>query len=92
ERGAHVRVHDPISIANTQKLYPDLPVDYCDTPECLAIGCDALVVVTDWQDYKHLPLTEMRARMRGDFLLDARNLLNPGEVRAHGFTYASIGR
>jgi UDPglucose 6-dehydrogenase len=50
------------------------------------------VVVTDWQEYKHLPLEQMKARMRGKLLLDARNLLNPHEVREHGLTYLGIGR
>ena len=92
ERGAVVRVHDPIAMESAREQYPDLPAEYCENPECLAIGCDALVIVTDWQDYKHLPLDAMRERMRGNLILDARNLLNPADVQAHGFTYQGIGR
>ena len=92
ERGAVIRVHDPIAMESAQRLYPDLPVEYCEDADCVALGCDALVVVTDWQEYKQLPLDKMKERMRGDLLLDARNLLNGAEAEKHGFTYAGIGR
>jgi UDPglucose 6-dehydrogenase len=92
ERGAVIRVHDPIAMPRAREQHPDLPVEYCEDPLCLALGCDALVVVTDWQEYKHLPLADMKARMRGNLLLDARNLLNAQEVTRHGLTYAAIGR
>lgn len=92
ERGAVIRVHDPVAMPNARRQYPDLPVTYCDTLEYLAQGCDALVIVTDWPEYRHLPLAAMKARMRGNLLLDARNLLNPAEATAHGLVYAGIGR
>ena len=92
DRGAMVRVHDPVAIPKVRHQHPDLAVEYCEDVPCLAIGCDAVVVVTDWQQYKQLPLTEMRRRMRGDLILDARNLLNPEEVHRHGFSYLGVGR
>ena len=92
ERGAVIRVHDPIAMANARRLYPDLPVEYCEDVECLSLGCDALVVVTDWQEYKHLPLEEIKKRMRGDLIMDARNMLNPSEVREQGLTYVGVGK
>lgn len=92
ERGAVVRVHDPIAMERARELYPDLPVEYCEDVECLAMGCDALIVVTDWQEYKQLPLAKMKEKMRGDFILDARNLLKADTVTKEGFTYAGIGR
>lgn len=92
ERGAVIRVHDPIATESAKKLYPNLPVEYCEDAPCLAMNCDAVVVVTDWQDYKKLPLAEMKKRMRGNLFLDARNLLNATEVERHGFKYVGIGR
>ncbi|MCA9838124.1 MAG: UDP-glucose/GDP-mannose dehydrogenase family protein [Trueperaceae bacterium] len=92
ERGAVIRVHDPIAIEACRRHYPDLPVEYCEDVSCLAMGCDALVIVTDWQEYKELPLAEMKAKMRGDYILDARNLINPGDVEPFGFRYGGIGR
>ena len=92
ERGAMIRVHDPISIPHAQAQHPDLPVEYCEDELCLAMGCDAVVVVTDWQDYRNLPLADMKERMRGDLLLDARNLLKAEDVTKHGLSYVGIGR
>jgi UDPglucose 6-dehydrogenase len=91
DRGAVIRVHDPITIDNARRLYPNLPVEYCETPECLAMGCDALVVVTDWPQYRQLPFDELRKRMRGKLILDARNLLNPQEVREAELEYVGVG-
>jgi UDPglucose 6-dehydrogenase len=92
ERGAVIRVHDPIAMESAKKLYPDLPVEYCEDALCLAMGCDAIVVVTDWQEYKQLPLAEMKKRMRGNVFLDARNLLNAADVERQGLKYVGIGR
>jgi UDPglucose 6-dehydrogenase len=92
ERGAVIRVHDPIATESAKKLYPNLPVEYCEDALCLAMGCDAVVVVTDWQEYKQLPLAEMKKRMRGTLFLDARNLLNASEVERNGLKYVGIGR
>jgi UDPglucose 6-dehydrogenase len=92
DRGVVLRVHDPIAMPNAQRLYPDLPVTYCDTLTCLAQACDAIVVVTDWNDYRFMPLADMKAVMRGDLLVDARNLLHAEDVLPHGLTYVGVGR
>lgn len=92
ERGAVVRVHDPIAMASAQRLYPDLPVEYCADATTLATDADALVVVTDWPEYTRLPLPEIKAAMRGDLILDARNVLEPATVTEAGFTYVGVGR
>ncbi|HEX7022669.1 MAG TPA: nucleotide sugar dehydrogenase, partial [Trueperaceae bacterium] len=92
DRGAVVRVHDPVAMPATQRQHPGLAVEYCEDPPCLAIGCDALVLVTDWPEYKRLPLADMRARMRGELLLDARNLLSAEDVRRQGMVYVGVGR
>lgn len=92
ERGAVVRVHDPIAMPNAQRLYPDLGVEYCDDAKQLAAGADALVVVTDWPEYTRLPLGEMKGAMRGNLILDARNWLEPATVTEAGLTYVGVGR
>ena len=92
ERGATIKVHDPITMPNAQVQYPDLNVEYCDDVTALANGCDAVVVVTDWDEYRDLPLDEMKTQMRGALIMDARNLLEPSEVEAKGFDYVGIGR
>src|SRR5690606_16835701 len=64
ERGAIVKGHDPVAIDNAKRFYPDLPVEYCQDPECLAVGCDARVVGTDWPQFRQLDLAELKRRMR----------------------------
>ena len=92
ERGAIVKAYDPVAMDNARRLYPDLPVEYCQDPECLAVGCDALVVVTDWPQFRQLDIAEMGRRMRGDLVLDARNYLQPQAVRSAGLEYVGVGR
>ena len=61
-------------------------------PGPLATGADALVIVTDWPEYTRLPLTDIKAAMRGNLILDARNLLEPTTVGEAGLTYIGVGR
>lgn len=92
ERGAVIKVHDPVAIENARRLYPDLPVEYCEDAECLAVGCDAIVVVTDWPQYRQLDFEKLAERMHGSLVLDARNYLQPAQVRNAGLQYVGIGR
>src|SRR5690606_9148196 len=92
ERGAVVKVHDPIAMHNAKGAYPDLPVEYCDDVKALAAGCDAVVVVTDWPEYRQIDFAEVAGVMRGNLILDARNYLQPAQVRAGGLEYVGIGR
>lgn len=91
-RGAILKVHDPVAMPNARRFYPDLPVEYSANEVELARGCDAVVVVTDWDDYRRMPLAEIAAVMQGELLLDARNLLQPAQVREAGLHYVGIGR
>ena len=55
-------------------------------------GADAAVIVTEWDDLRHLARDEVRAAMANPLIIDGRNLLDPGAVRAEGFVYEGIGR
>ena len=92
ERGAVIRVHDPVAMPFARREHPELPVTYCDDPVELARDCDAVVVVTDWDDYRRLPLAAMAQAMDGDLVFDARNLLRRSDVEASGLTYLGVGR
>jgi len=92
ERGAVVRAHDPIAMSHAQAQFPDLEASYADDEVALASGCDAIVIVTEWDQYKHLDWDAMREAMRGTVVLDARNVLRADTVRAAGLTYVGIGR
>ena len=92
ERGAVVRGHDPIAMPHAHEQFPELEIGYADDELALAQGCDALVVVTEWEQYKHLDWDAVAAAMRGTLVLDARNALRPEPVRAAGLTYVGVGR
>jgi UDPglucose 6-dehydrogenase len=65
---------------------------YASSPMDAASGADALVLVTEWQEFRSPDFREMRRVMRQPLLFDGRNLYDPGEVRAAGFEYFGIGR
>ena len=92
ERGAVVRAHDPIAMPHATAQFPDLGATYLDDELELARGCDAIVVVTEWEQYKHLDWDAVREAMRGTVVLDARNVLRAEAVRAAGLTYVGVGR
>jgi UDPglucose 6-dehydrogenase len=58
----------------------------------MAHGCDALLIVTDWDDYRHLDWAALASAMRGTLVLDARNLVAPASVTNAGLTYVGVGR
>ena len=86
--GALVRAHDPL--VTSVPACPDLVL--AADPYSAAERADAVVLVTEWPDYLALDLGELRARMRGDLVLDGRNLLDPRSVEAAGLRYQGIGR
>jgi len=91
-RGAVVRVFDPVAMDNMRRQYPDAPVAFAEDAVGLAAGCDAVVLVTDWPEFRHLDLKGIRDAMRGDLVVDARNMLHRDEVQELNLRYIGIGR
>jgi UDPglucose 6-dehydrogenase len=90
DMGAKVRAHDPVGMEQAKKELPE--IEYCaDAYEC-ARGADALVVVTEWVQFRTLDLARLRAEMAQPVVVDLRNIYRPDEMAAHGFTYDSVGR
>jgi UDPglucose 6-dehydrogenase len=90
EAGATVRGYDPVAAENARRALPD--VELAANPYTLAEGCDALVVVTEWNEFKHLDLERVRDVMRQPAIVDGRNIYDPTAVRALGFAYRGLGR
>ena len=90
ERGASVKAYDPHARENAEPLLPG--VEWCANALDAAEQADITVVLTEWNEFRALNLQALRARMRGDVLLDLRNVYLPAQARAAGFSYASIGR
>jgi UDPglucose 6-dehydrogenase len=93
---AHVQVYDPQAIVHARRERPDLERDhgvrFCESPLDAARGADALLVLTDWPEFRCVDLAALRAVMTRAFILDGRNWLDPEKVRAAGFEYVSMGR
>jgi UDPglucose 6-dehydrogenase len=88
--GATIRVFDPEGMHEARKLMPDLT--YCkDAYEAMA-GADALVILTEWNEFRSLNLALMRERLRQPVVVDMRNVYGPDDMAAAGFVYHGIGR
>ncbi|MBC7294512.1 MAG: UDP-glucose/GDP-mannose dehydrogenase family protein [Thermoleophilia bacterium] len=92
ERGAHVRVHDPVALDNARQALHGLDVEFCVDPYVLASGAEALVLATEWPAYRALDFAHLAQVMRTPVLLDGRNFLDPKEATAAGFKYLGVGR
>jgi UDPglucose 6-dehydrogenase len=88
--GAAVRAYDPVSAEVARPLLP--AVELFDDPYAMAQGCDALIVVTEWNEFKQLDLEKLKSLVKTPVLMDARNIYDPAAMRAMGFTYRGIGR
>jgi UDPglucose 6-dehydrogenase len=88
--GAHVRGYDPAAMERMQALLPEL--EYARDSYQVAAGADALVVVTEWNEFRQLDLQRIKTSMRTPVLIDGRNIYVPATMRSLGFTYRGIGR
>ncbi|MBZ0317980.1 MAG: UDP-glucose/GDP-mannose dehydrogenase family protein [Anaerolineae bacterium] len=89
-RGAVVRGYDPVAMENASKIMPYL--NLAEDPYDLARGCDAVVVLTPWNEFKNLDLERLRDVMRQPVMVDGRNLYEPEIMQGLGYTYRGIGR
>jgi UDPglucose 6-dehydrogenase len=92
QMGARVRVYDPIAMPACRKQQPDLKIRYCESVDELAADADALVLVTEWQQFRGLDLGALARVMATAVLVDGRNLFHPETAIAAGFDYTGMGR
>ena len=92
KEGAFLRVYDPKAMDKAKMVLPDGDVLFVDDMDEVSIGCDALVVATEWPEFKQLDLVKSKEVMTVPIIFDGRNLLDPALVEKLGFTYKSIGR
>ena len=91
EAGATVRVYDPVAMVNAKKALPTV-VEYAESPYAAARGADAVVLATEWNEFKFLDLDRLRGVMHRPVVFDGRNMWEPERMRRLGFEYHSIGR
>jgi UDPglucose 6-dehydrogenase len=88
--GAHVRAYDPVAEGEARKLIRG--VDFKTSALDAIEGADAVVLVTEWPEFAELDLSEVAGTMRGNLVVDGRNLYDPARVRDAGLVYEGIGR
>ncbi|HDQ71622.1 MAG TPA: UDP-glucose/GDP-mannose dehydrogenase family protein [Chloroflexi bacterium] len=90
DKGARVRGYDPVAMNVATRVIPEIELmkNAYDTAD----GCDALVIVTDWNEFKHLDLIRIQELMNQPVIVDGRNIYDPPTMKAMGFNYQGVGR
>ena len=88
--GAKVRAYDPVAMDVARPMLPS--VEMVNDPYEMAAGCDGLMVVTEWNEFKQLDLDQLKTALRRPVIYDGRNIYDPGVMKEKGFVYRAIGR
>jgi UDPglucose 6-dehydrogenase len=90
EEGAKISAFDPVAMEEAKKCLEK--IEWCNDPYEVAKGADALVIITEWNEFRGLDLTRLGEIMNTKLIVDMRNIYKPAEMREAGFHYVSIGR
>lgn len=88
--GAAIRAFDPAAMDNAREIMPY--VEYVDDAYAVADGADAIVLVTEWNEFRQLDIERLKALMKSPVVVDCRNIYDPDDFEGHGFTYVGVGR
>jgi UDPglucose 6-dehydrogenase len=91
ESGASVIAHDPVAMPEARRRLGER-IEYARTNYDALDGADALIVVTDWNEYRHPDFSRILRMLKQPILIDGRNLYDPAKMATLGFTYRSLGR
>ena len=91
ESGCNVRAFDPVAITEAKRRLGEDTITYCDDMYEACIDADALVIVTDWKQFRVPSWAVLRKTMHGRLIVDGRNLYDQEEATEEGFTYKRIG-
>ena len=90
DKGAVIRAYDPESMTEAKNLLKD--VTYMEGPYPCLEGADALVIITEWDEFRALDMRRVKTALKAPNVIDLRNIYQPDTMRAAGFNYSSIGR
>jgi len=92
-RGARIVAYDPVAMDAAKRVFGEAPhLTFAESPLAACVAADALIVVTEWQEFRSPDFGELRARLKSPLIFDGRNLYDPAVVRAAGLEYFAIGR
>jgi UDPglucose 6-dehydrogenase len=93
QAGARVQAFDPAAMEETQHIYGDRPdLMLCGTKEAALAGADALVIMTEWKNFRVPDFDRIKSSLKTPVIFDGRNLFEPARMRERGFDYFGIGR
>jgi UDPglucose 6-dehydrogenase len=93
EAGATVSAYDPVAMEEARRVFADQPgLSYAASPMGALEGADALVIATEWKEFRSPDFPAIAKALKEPVIFDGRNLYDPAWVRSHGFTYLAIGR
>lgn len=90
QKGAIIQAYDPVAMDNARKILTD--IKFCQSPIEAANGADALLILTEWNEFKQLDLSEIKNVMRQPLIFDGRNIYDPTKLKVLGFDYKGVGR
>jgi UDPglucose 6-dehydrogenase len=91
EGGAKVKAFDPVAMDNARGMLPD-DVQYCEDSYDAAEGADAMIIVTEWNQFRSLDMGRVLSLLKAPVVVDLRNLYDPQRMKELGFQYSSVGR
>lgn len=92
EMGARVKVYDPVAMDKYRQTYPEQEISYEESVSDVALNSDAIALLTDWDEFKHVRWADLAPTMQQKIMVDGRNILEPAALKAAGFKYAGMGR
>jgi len=89
--GAKVRIFDPVAMEETAQKLGD-KVTFCKNPYDAVDGADAVALITEWKPFRLINWSHIKQLMKGNVVVDGRNIYDPAELKAEGLNYYSIGK
>jgi UDPglucose 6-dehydrogenase len=91
EKGARVKAFDPVASEEAKKIFQS-SVEYCKTPSSAVEGADALIILTEWKEFRSPDFNSLKKNLRSASIFDGRNLYDPEHLKSFGINYFPIGR
>ena len=88
--GAKIKAYDPEAMQKSKEILKD--VEYCNDPYEVSAGADAMVILTEWNEFREIDMGKIRDLLKNPIVIDGRNIYDPEEMRQKGMSYVSIGR
>ncbi|MEK6576137.1 MAG: UDP binding domain-containing protein, partial [Nitrospirota bacterium] len=88
--GAKIKAYDPAAMEEAKKVLKD--IEYCDDPYAIAQGTDAMIILTEWNQFRNLDLEKIKSLLKSPIFIDLRNVYEPNKIKNLGFKYVGVGR